>query len=124
MEPTRVGVYLYGLLASRVVDKGDYGYAEIQVDVDRPGTMRHLLAQLGIATADRGITFINGKLSAVPGLQPDLEHILHRGDRVALFDLKSMWPFQYRSGASMMEELKNAVPPGSEGMRHSYEAQS
>ncbi len=39
--------------------------------------MRDLLAQLGMPTAQRGITFINGKLSAMPGLQPDLDHVLN-----------------------------------------------
>jgi len=36
----------------------------------------------------------------MPGLQPDLGHALRDGDRVALFHLKSMWPFQYRHGVA------------------------
>ena len=58
---------------------------------------------------ERGITFINGQLSAMPGLQPDLGHILKDGDRVAFFDLRSMWPFQYRHGAAVTEEMASAM---------------
>ena len=46
---------------------------------------------------------------ALPGVQPDLEQILKEGDRVALFHLKSMWPFQYRDGAALTPELARAA---------------
>jgi len=59
-------------------------------------------------TGERGVTFVNGQLSAMPGLQPDLGHILHDGDRVGFFDPKSMWPFQYRHGAAMIPEMAKA----------------
>jgi D-mannonate dehydratase len=60
-------------------------------------------------TEERGITFINGNLSAMPDIQPDLDHILMDGDRVAFFHLRSMWPSQYRLGAAMVSELSNAM---------------
>ncbi len=47
--------------------------------------MADLLSYLAMPTEERGITFVNGELSAMPGLQPDLGHVLHDGDRVALF---------------------------------------
>ena len=122
MAAVAVSVYLYGSLASRTASKTDYGYANLQVNFSRPSTIRELLAHLGIPTTERGITFINGRLSAMPGVQPDLEHTLANGDRVAFFDLRSMWPFQYRDGAPMIEEMKNAVPSDTDGTRHSYEA--
>jgi hypothetical protein len=80
-----------------------------------------LLARLGMRTEERGVTFINGQLSAMPGLQPDLGHILHKGDRVGLFDLKSMWPFQYRHGAMLTDEMARAMDAGKDhGLRHTY----
>ena len=67
--------------------------------------MADLLSYLEMPTEERGITFVNGELSAMPGLQPDMGHILHDGDRVAFFHLKSMWPFQYRHGVPMISEM-------------------
>ena len=84
--------------------------------------MADLLAYLRIDTAERGITFINGQLSAMPGLQPDLDHILCKGDRVGLFDLNSMWPFQYRHGAAMTDEMNRATAASKDhGLRHAYD---
>ncbi len=67
------------------------------------------------------ITFINGELSAMPGLQPDLDHGLQNGDRVAFFHLNSMWPFQYRSGVPMVDEMSEAMRAGKDqGLHHAY----
>lgn len=63
---------------------------------------------------------INGQLSAMPGLQPDLGHLLQDGDRIGLFDLRSIWPFQYRHGAAMIPEMARAIH-GPRGIRHSYQ---
>jgi hypothetical protein len=83
--------------------------------------MADLLAHLRMPTEERGITFINGRLSAMPGLQPDLGHMLRDGDRVGLFDLKSMWPFQYRHGAMLTDEMARAVDGEKDhGLRHMY----
>ncbi|MGC8878426.1 MAG: hypothetical protein ACP5R2_04320, partial [Anaerolineae bacterium] len=49
-------------------------------------------------------------------LQPDLDHPLRDGDRVAFFHLKSMWPAQYRHGAAMTPELTRAAQ--AEGLFH------
>jgi len=68
-----------------------------------------LLEHLGLPTEERGITFINGDLSAMPGLQPDLDRPLEDGDRVAFFHLKSMWPYQYRDGAALAPGLAQAM---------------
>jgi hypothetical protein len=83
--------------------------------------MADLLARLKMPTEERGITFINGRLSAMPGLQPDLGHILQDGDRVGLFDLKSMWPFQYRHGGALTDEMERALASEKDhGLRHTY----
>lgn len=83
--------------------------------------MAALLKYLGMPTQERGITFINGKLSAMPGLQPDLVHILCDGDRIGFFDLRSMWPFQYRHGAAMIDEMAQAMnAEKDQGLHHTY----
>ena len=101
MKDISMDVHLYGELADYGGETASYGYANIKVRLKERSVIRNLLAHLKIPTEKRGITFINGELSAMPGLQPDLDHILKDNDRVAFFDLKSMWPFQYRHGAIM-----------------------
>jgi hypothetical protein len=81
-------------------------------------TLADLMERLGMPTLERGITFINGQLSAMPGLQPDLGHVLKDGDRVAFFDLKSMWPFQYRHGAALPKRCKMPWPPKGRRLTH------
>jgi hypothetical protein len=102
-----VDVWLYGTLA-RHGGKADQGsFANLKLRLPNGST--------------RGITFINGQLSATPDLQPDLGHILCDGDRVGLFDLKSMWPFQYRHGAMLTDEMARAMDAKEDhGLRHTY----
>jgi len=116
-----VDLWLYGSLAY-YGGKGKQGsFANIQVSLPDGSTIADLLARIRMSTEERGITFINGQLSAMPGLQPDLGHILHDGDRVAFFDLKSMWPFQYRHGAAMTEEMARATGSKKDrGLHHTY----
>ena len=122
METITVEVLLYGSLAERSAGKGSYGYASLHLDLKQLSTIGDLLTHLDIPTLERGITFINGKLSAMPGMQPDLEHVLSDGDRVALFDLRSMWPFQYRSGAVMTDELASILSSDANtSLHHSYQ---
>ncbi len=80
--------------------------------------MADLLAPLGMPTEERGITFINGQLGAMPGLQPDLVHVMQDGDRIGIFDLESMWPFQYRDGAAMIGEMAGAMAQEKDQSRH------
>ena len=85
-------------------------------------TLADLLAYLRMPTEKRGITFINGDLSAMVGIQNDLGHPLQDGDRVAFFHLNAMWPFQYRLGAAMTGEMRDAMLKSKDqGMYHSYE---
>jgi hypothetical protein len=70
----------------------------------------------------RGITFINGNLSAMPGLQPDLDTELSDGDRVAFFHPKSMWPFQYRHDVAATPAFREATAiREDQGLRSRYE---
>nr|MBC7245101.1 MoaD/ThiS family protein [Chloroflexota bacterium] len=117
-----VDVWLYGALARYGGDANQGSFAHLEVRLPAGSTMSDLLARLGMPTEERGITFISGQLSAMPGLQPDLGHVLHDGDRVGLFDLKSMWPFQYRHGAMMTAEMAAAMAAEKDhGLHHTYE---
>jgi sulfur carrier protein ThiS len=109
MPDIALDVWLYGAL-KRYGGKAEQGsFANVPLHLPEGNTLADLLAYLGMPTEERGITFINGQLSAMPGLQPDLSHILHEGDRIGIFDPKSMWPFQYRHGVAMTEEMNQAT---------------
>ena len=114
-------VWLYGTLSRYGGGKGNGSFANLRIRLREGSTVAHLLFRLRMPIGQRGITFINGRLSAMPGLQPDLSHILHDGDRVAFFDPKSMWPFQYRHGAAMTDEMEHAmVSEKDHGLHHTY----
>jgi hypothetical protein len=114
-------VWLYGALAGYGKRTEQGNFANLKVPLPEGSTITDLLTRLKMPTEERGITFINGRLSAMPGLQPDLGHILHDGDRVGFFDLKSMWPFQYRHGAMLTDEMARAMDAGKDhGLRHTY----
>jgi hypothetical protein len=116
-----VDVWLYGSLARYGTEAEQKSFANLQIHLHEESTMADLLSYLGVQTEERGITFINGQLSAMPGLQPDLGHILRDGDRIGLFDLKSMWPFQYRHGAMLTDEMACAMDGEKDGgLHHTY----
>jgi hypothetical protein len=115
----KIDTWLYGELSQYSGEANQGSFANIQVSLDAGNTVRDLLTKLTLPTEKRGITFINGNLSALPGLQPDLDHVLNNGDRVAFFHLRSMWPYQYRSGAAITGELSAALEArGSRGISH------
>lgn len=121
MVKIKIDVWLYGELAHYGGQINQGSYSNPPIVLAEGATIRDLLLCLQMPTEARGITFINGKLSAMPGLQPDLEHPLLDGDRVAFFHLRSMWPFQYRSGISMIEEMSKAMASNDDqGIHHGY----
>ena len=112
MKTITVDVWLYGPLARYAgeADEGSHGHLELEL---RAGSvLGDLLERLELPAQERGITFIDGKLSAMPGLQADLRDPLQDGSRIALFHLKSMWPFQYRDGAALSSGLAKATAEG------------
>jgi hypothetical protein len=112
VDKITVDVWLYGPLARYGGNAARKSYANVQVELPSGSQMQDLLRCLSLPSEERGITFINGDLSAMPGQQPDLEHPLADGDRVAFFHLKSMWPYQYRHGAAQAPELAQATGQG------------
>lgn len=124
MPGITVDVWLYGALARYGGDAARGGYAHVELHLPPGSTLADLLAHLDMPTEERGITFINGQLSAMPGLQPDLGHILCAGDRVGCFDPKSMWPCQYRQGAALTDEMARVLNQDTgRGLHHSYDIQ-
>lgn len=121
MASIRIDTWLYGVLARYGGNPDERVFANPQVSIPEGGALRDLLMALKMDTQERGITFINGNLSAMPGLQPDLDHPLKDGDRVAFFHLQSMWPFQYRHGVGMIAELQQAMQESKDsGLHHAY----
>ena len=121
MEFIQVDTWLYGDLARFGGEGKGTGFANLAVKLPAGAVMQDLLDALQMNTEERGITFINGNLAAMPGLQPDLQHELQDNDRVAFFHLRAMWPFQYRHGAAMVPEMKEAMLEGKDqGLHHSY----
>jgi hypothetical protein len=116
-----VDTWLYGNIAIYGGDANQGSFANPHISLPENGTIGDLLAYLKMPTEERGITFINGDLSAMPGMQPDLNHVLKDGDRVAFFHLKAMWPFQYRHGAAMIPEMATAMFSSKDsGLHHTY----
>ncbi len=121
MDEIHVDTWLYGELARYGGDASQGSFAHLQVSLEVGSTVKQLLEFLRMPSEARGITFINGNLSAMPGIQPDLDHILQDDDRAAFFDLHAMWPFQYRFGVATIPEMSDALQkkPGG-GIQHSY----
>ena len=117
-SPMKVEVWLYGPLARYA---GETIYAHLELDMPAGSTIQDLLEKLGIPSEERGITFVNGQLTAMPGIYPDLGLELNEGDRVGIFHQKSMWPFQYRFGAPIHKKLQEAMKTREGGaLHHSY----
>jgi len=113
-----VEVWLYGPLARYAGPAAGSAYASVRLELADGATMADLLARLGLPTEERGITLVNGSLSALPGVQPDLAISLRDGDRVAFFHLKSMWPYQYRNGTATTAELERGLAQNSQPFHH------
>ena len=117
-----IDTWLYGELAryGGMADQGSF--ANLKVSLAEGSSVRDLLTKLKMPTEERGITFINGNLSALPDVQPDLDHVLMNGDRIAFFHLRSMWPYQYRHGAAMVTELSTTLNARTDqGLHHTTE---
>jgi len=102
-------VWLYGPLARYAPAPSKASYSQLHLSLPDGSTMRDLLRHLGIPQAEKGITFVNGDLTDMPGLRADLGRVLHDGDRVGLLHTRSMWPFQYRFLAKTSPQLEKKL---------------
>lgn len=114
----KIEVWLYGVLSKFASEKAEKGFASVQLEFTHEPAVSDVLQLLKMPTEERGITFINGNLSALPGLQPDLDQQLNDGDRISFFDHRSMWPFQYRHGAAMASGLNQILASDPEVIMH------
>jgi hypothetical protein len=120
----KVEVWLYGPLARYARDASQGSHARLDVELPEGATVGELVRLLQIPAEERGITFVNGNLAALPGLHADLDLGLQAGDRVGIFHKRSMWPFQYRFGARTTPELQEAFRDRDDrGVRHAYSAE-
>ena len=116
----RLDVWLYGPLSRYAGPERQGAYARLDLEMPDGVSMADLLAHLGMPVDEKGLTFVNGSLTDMPGMAADLEKTLADGDRVAFFHERSMWPFQYRFGASVSPELNGALLRDEGGaLRHS-----
>ena len=121
MDKIHVEVWLYGPVARYAGDDSRGSYAQLQLELPAGTSMGDLVAQLGIPPEVKGITFINGKLAALPGLDVDQDVVLHDGDRVGISHRNSMWPHQYRFGAATTSQLEEEFRQRKDhGIRHEY----
>jgi hypothetical protein len=121
----QIDTWIYGKeLADYAGEASQGSFANLKIILPESSSMQDLLTWLNMPTEKRGITFINGDLSAMVGMQPDLGHVLKDGDRVALFHLNTMWPFQYRLGAAMIDEMQDAMLNSKDqGLHHTYDSE-
>jgi sulfur carrier protein ThiS len=120
-EHIAVEVWLYGPLARYAGARSQGSYAQLMEELPAGSTLGDLFARLGIPREEKGITFVNGQLAVMPGAERGEKKVLHDGDRVGISHRKSMWPFQYRLGANVTEELADQFrsrPDG--GIHHAY----
>jgi len=116
-----VEVWLYGPLARYAGEQSQGSHAHLYLELAADSTMRDLLERLGLPGEEKGITFVNGQLAALPGLDTDRDLLLHDGDRVGISHRQAMWPFQYRFGVNMTSELREEFQQRQDGgIQHAY----
>jgi len=121
MEMIQLDVWLYGPLSCYGGEADEGSHAHLEPEVPVGSTVGDLVRRLRIPAEERGITFVNGNLAALPGLEADLDVELHDGDRVGISHRKSMWPFQYRFGAKQTAELQEEFRQHQDrGIHHAY----
>ena len=121
MESIKVELWLYGPLARYAGEESQGSYAQLNLELPVGSTMDDLLAVVELPREEKGITFINGSLAALPGLDVDKTVVLEDGDRVGITHRRSMWPFQYRFGASTTDEVQETFRGREDGgMHHAY----
>ena len=116
-----IEVWLYGPIARYAGEQSQGSYAELHLEFPVGSTMQDLLNRLWLPPEEKGITFVNGDLAALLGLDTDRDLVLHDGDRVGISHRRSMWPFQYRFGAHLTPQLQEEFRQRQDrGVHHAY----
>ncbi len=101
-----INVTLYGPLAKFA---GGKYIAQKVVQLEDKAVVRDLLDYFGIPYDQKSYLFINAILCDMPGLLASLDEPLKDEDRVGIFSLQHMWPYQYRDGIRMSETLAETL---------------
>lgn len=109
MNLITINVRLYGELScyGKVVHKSGK-YSIVDVNLSAGSTLQNLMEYLLMCTNERGFTFINEKMSAMPNRQPDLDYVLQEGDRILFFPLK-MLPTHLHFDITMTDQMTRTV---------------
>lgn len=113
-----IDLWLYGPLAIYGGDASQKTHANLDLEMADRATMGDLVRRLNIPLSEKGLTFVNGQLTDMPGLAADMDRVLLDGDRVGIFSPRSMWPFQYRNGANTSPELQKVLQSMDGGLHH------
>jgi len=125
MTSIKVEIWLYGPIARYAGEQSQGSHAQLHLEMPEDSTMVDLLDRIGLPQEEKGITFVNGRLAALPGLDTDHDLVLHDGDRVGISHRQSMWPFQYRFGASLTSGLQDTFRDRKDrGIHHAYTKRS
>lgn len=108
-----VHVSLYGDLAKYA---GGHHIAQTKIVLDGNKNIGNLLDKLTISADEKGYIFKNAVLCDVPGLDAAREESLCDGDHVGIFSTQHMWPYQYRDGIRMSDNLARTL--NREGAMH------
>ncbi len=120
MKTIHVEVWLYRPMACYAGEQSHDSYAELHLELPVGNTIQDLLDHLGLPPEKEGITFVNGRLAALSGLDTDRDLMLH-GDRVGISHHRSMWPFQYRFGAHLTPQPQGTFRQRQDrGIHHAY----
>jgi hypothetical protein len=109
MDPITVDVRLNGELScygNVIYPAGSY--SKISVQLPAGSTLKDLLDHLLMPTHERGFTFINEKMSAMPNTQSDLDHQLQHGDRILFFPLNVV-PTELDFDMKVTDRMKRTV---------------
>jgi len=101
-----INTSLYGPLAKYT---GGKYVSQIDVNLEAGSQIRDLLELLKIPNNEKSYLFINAVLCDMPGLAASLFEPLNDGDHVGIFSLQHMWPYQYRDGIRMSDNLQKTL---------------
>ena len=109
MDSVTVHVRLYGELSCYGSAAHHTGNASnIDVTLSTGSTLQALIDGLLMCAKERGFTFINEKMSAMPDVQPDLDYELQDGDQILFFPSR-MLPTQLHFDVRMTDKMTRTV---------------
>jgi hypothetical protein len=109
MADITVSVTLFGELVCYGNRTKTGSYATLDAKLPEDSTLKDLFDYLLMCTNERGITYINGFISALPDIQPDLDYILQNNDHITLLPAQEIWQFQQRSSLPITAKISSAL---------------